>query len=413
MTEHNHTPDSLADHLDQRIPPGQQQPVSMSDDPLVQAAAELANAPRPRLPDEAKARIQAQILGQARLQAPTTTRHFWQSQVMRWGLVASITLVVMFVSMVPVTLASVPGDVLYPVKIAIEQIELQVATEPVARAGVNLFHAERRLREASILLERSNLDMGLVASAMDSISAAMTIAETSALPEIEAQVQVLMMELDTLLGSADAEQLPAEPDATQQDMTAHQDPTSTATLPPPTPNMTATPLPTDLPTATPTPLPVDLYIEGPIERIEGNIIFIYGVEIAFAPDDPLLNILEVGDVIRVGGSTEVVDTSAPVITSVEVQPVDNNLAISEDGGAVWRDTGDCSNAPPDWAPAHGWRRRCEGQTSGAPADNPNQPDGNPPGNRGQGNAPDNPGQGNGNPGRGNSEGNRNDENKNK
>ena len=29
-------------------------------------------------------------------------------------------------------------------------------------------------------------------------------------------------------------------------------------------------------------------------------------------------------------------------------------------GEAWRDRGNCSNPPPPWAPAHGWRRRCEG-----------------------------------------------------
>jgi hypothetical protein len=30
-----------------------------------------------------------------------------------------------------------------------------------------------------------------------------------------------------------------------------------------------------------------------------------------------------------------------------------------DSGEVWRDDGSCNNPPPPWAPANGWRRRCE------------------------------------------------------
>jgi hypothetical protein len=35
------------------------------------------------------------------------------------------------------------------------------------------------------------------------------------------------------------------------------------------------------------------------------------------------------------------------------------VAVSGNG-QVWRDEGNCDNPPPSWAPAHGWRLRCEG-----------------------------------------------------
>jgi hypothetical protein len=104
-------------------------------------------------------------------------------------------------------------------------------------------------------------------------------------------------------------------------------------------------------------------IEGPVTAINGSTIVIYGIEIEIPANDPLLSVIEVGDVVRVegdfgeGGLTIVVTTV--VIVNVEV--------FVNDTGEVWRDNGSCSNPPPDWAPANGWRRRCQG--GAAPAGN--------------------------------------------
>ena len=35
-----------------------------------------------------------------------------------------------------------------------------------------------------------------------------------------------------------------------------------------------------------------------------------------------------------------------------------NVDVNPGTGEIFRDTGDCSNPPPPWAPAHGWHRRC-------------------------------------------------------
>ncbi|NWF70225.1 MAG: hypothetical protein HXY40_14155, partial [Chloroflexi bacterium] len=46
-------------------------------------------------------------------------------------------------------------------------------------------------------------------------------------------------------------------------------------------------------------------------------------------------------------------------------------------GEVWRDDGSCNNPPPDWAPAVGWRQRCQGQgTPPGHTDNPGRGMGN-------------------------------------
>lgn len=72
----------------------------------------------------------------------------------------------------------------------------------------------------------------------------------------------------------------------------------------PMPIITITASPTMLstePSATTTPETV-IALEGPIENIQGNTVTIYGIDIAVAEGNPIMNIIEVGDVVRVEGS---------------------------------------------------------------------------------------------------------------
>src|SRR5690606_8573056 len=143
---HKHTPDSLADELDRLIQPDRQAAEAASDDPLVQAAMYLANAPRPDLPADAKARIQARMLRHARQQSAKTLQPDF-TPILRWALVASLALIVMLIPAAQVTLASVPGDIFYPLKKTIEQVETTLASSPESRAAVHITHAERRIKE--------------------------------------------------------------------------------------------------------------------------------------------------------------------------------------------------------------------------------------------------------------------------
>jgi hypothetical protein len=117
---------------------------------------------------------------------------------------------------------------------------------------------------------------------------------------------------------------------------------------------------THIPTITPSPtsLPVTLVVEGPVQAINGNIVIIYDIEIAVDPNDPMLGIIQIGDVVHVDGNL-IVDGSQMVIIAVNIDIVNIEVNVNE-GGETWRDPGDCSNPPPLWAPAHGWRARCEG-----------------------------------------------------
>ena len=105
-------------------------------------------------------------------------------------------------------------------------------------------------------------------------------------------------------------------------------------------------------------LPVTIVIEGPVENININIITIFDTEIEVDIDDPILNIIQIGDVIRVEGDL-VDDSDTIIIIAINIIIIDIDIFINDDGTEVWRDDGNCSNGPPPWAPAHGWRRKCE------------------------------------------------------
>ncbi len=141
---------------------------------------------------------------------------------------------------------------------------------------------------------------------------------------------------------------------------------------------------TPTPTLTPTPQlaeieGVDLVIEGPIEQINGSVIIIYGIEVTLSEDEPLLSVVQVGDTVRIEG--DVSDGQQVIVINITL--ADEAVSVDAETGAVWRDDGSCANPPPDWAPANGWRRRCESGSSNA-GGGANPGNGNPGGGQGMG-----------------------------
>lgn len=104
--------------------------------------------------------------------------------------------------------------------------------------------------------------------------------------------------------------------------------------------------------------PPIIIIEGPVDEIRGNIIIIFGIEIELDPDSPLLAVILIGDVIRIEGDYADNDSVIIVIANV-VTVINIDIYINDDGTEAWRDNDNCKNPPPPWAPAHGWRRKCE------------------------------------------------------
>jgi uncharacterized protein YraI len=92
-------------------------------------------------------------------------------------------------------------------------------------------------------------------------------------------------------------------------------------------------------------LPVYVSLQGVIEAIVGNFIIVFGVPIEV--ENP--GNYAVGMIIFIDGTSEPGEAVGAIIIIT--------IVIVE----VGEGNGDCSNGPPPWAPAHGWRRRCEGQ----------------------------------------------------
>lgn len=130
---------------------------------------------------------------------------------------------------------------------------------------------------------------------------------------------------------------------------------ATVTQATPIPVQSMTPEVTSEISLTPT-LESVIIVEGPVEAITANIITIYGIDIALNPDEPLLNVIIVGDVLRIEANY---DATTTVIVAVTVETVSNQVDVNPNTDEIWRDDGNCNNPPPSWAPANGWRRRCE------------------------------------------------------
>jgi hypothetical protein len=155
--------------------------------------------------------------------------------------------------------------------------------------------------------------------------------------------------------------------------TATVTPTFTPTV---TGTLTATPVVTATSTPNPNGQPITIIIEGPVQSININIITIYDIDIQLDPNDPNLQIIQIGDIVHVEGDTQ--DFNGTIII-IAINIVIINVDINVDTGEYWRDEGNCNNPPPPWAPAHGWHRRCDGGNGGTVIIQPGNPVVVPPG----------------------------------
>ena len=112
-----------------------------------------------------------------------------------------------------------------------------------------------------------------------------------------------------------------------------------------------------------------IVVEGPVQSINVNVITIFGIDIALNADDPILSVLQVGDVLHIEADFA---TDTTTIVAVTVEPVSNEVNVNPSTGEIWRDDGNCDHLPPPWAPANGWRQRCAAAPdNGSPPENGN------------------------------------------
>lgn len=248
------------------------------------------------------------------------------------------------------------------------QVEVLIILNTPPQGDASLILAHQLI--AAKLNAANGRDTNLVAGVMaqgDMLLAGFTGRLPYNVPPADATGQTLV-NLGTILTSFNEGQLtlgcslPATPTPTGTLTITPATPTLTPTLQGTVTPATATPQGTltITPTTTVTPnMPVIIVIEGPVQVINVNIITIYNINIQLDDDDPNLGIIQVGDVVRVSGSPQG-DTTTGNITIIAITVIIVNVDINVSTGEVWRDDDSCSNPPPPWAPANGWRRRCEG-----------------------------------------------------
>lgn len=340
MTDDNFDPKPLADRLDAVLPPDQFEAPARDDDPLIDTALLLAAVPQPApMSSDARLRIRAQVLASALPPQPRRITRFPVSALVRWGVAAALALVLFAGGIPPAVLASVAGDVLYPVKQTVERVETALATSPQSQAFVYLTHAQRRAEEALALLERGQLPADEMTAALDDLVAAKdTISEVTNLSEsTRFQIEAQTVQVDSLLDAAltlaaRLENVPPETITALTDQIRATQAGGGLLLP-------ATPTPTETPEATAEPdvetletapvteepevtaeatnLPANIVIAGPVEAINGNIITVFDIDVQVDPDDPILAEIQVGDEVRIEGDSEEVD-GAFVIVAVQI-----------------------------------------------------------------------------------------------
>lgn len=335
MSKAPHDADSLAQRLDETLPAGGVTAPRDDPDPLVGMAARLANAPHPKMPPEMAAQIRSQVLAAQRLQKQTRPVRFHPA--FYWAAVAGVIAFVLF-GLQPAVLASVPGSALYPLKRTIESLELLAAGATEAQAFTHLLHAERRAQEAAVLAEQGQIESDLFAAALEQIAAAAQAARSDpVLPAaVVSQLEARIAQINTALGSAlrRAQESSLVPESTLAPLatsvwatqtsgalsvvTAAPSLTPTATL-----TQTSTAAVTTAPTATPT------------------------------PTSPLTE-------TPTAAPTQTPSATAPAATPTPMTAPPQVFVTADPAGLNWDDNADCSNPPPAWAPAVGWRARCEG-----------------------------------------------------
>jgi hypothetical protein len=135
-------------------------------------------------------------------------------------------------------------------------------------------------------------------------------------------------------------------------------PTSSPTASP-TVTMTATATSAPTPTSPAQPTATELVealliIEGPVSLVTEDMIVIYDTALSPQPSSPLLDVIQVGDMLRVE-ARPVPDTD--IVQVVNITFVNITVVVRDD--LAWRDD-DCVSPPPEWArdAAGDWFARC-------------------------------------------------------
>lgn len=122
--------------------------------------------PRPVLREEFRARLRADLMNEAaavaeerRARRPSVASRvlsWWSVGRMRPVAVAAMAVVVLLAGTGAAAAGSVPGDAAYPLKRAVEEIEVSLAADPASKVEVLTRQAERRLDDLSKAASRTD-----------------------------------------------------------------------------------------------------------------------------------------------------------------------------------------------------------------------------------------------------------------
>jgi hypothetical protein len=172
----------LMDRLDQAIPPHSRDlGETGTADPLVEAARRLATGPDVMLSPAALERIEARLRQRnALLHRPARSRssmapRTWQfGRVLRYVAAACLVLILAIAGTARASANSLPGDTLYPVKRAIEDTRLALAS-PGAEASLRVEFAGRRMDEFQKLMARQEIYPRALEDASGDLSRALNL----------------------------------------------------------------------------------------------------------------------------------------------------------------------------------------------------------------------------------------------
>ncbi len=172
-------------------------------EPVLRAAARLHAVPplagltparRQALENRVMARLSPRKNYRPAQQPGTTGLSFWQRRL-TWAAASVMAVVALTATTVGASAGSLPGDLLYPVKQATEQVTLAL-TPSDARPAVHAELAQRRLQEFAALMDRGEVMPDLLHDASNQLNLALDENNTLT-PDQQATVLKAVEQLDT------------------------------------------------------------------------------------------------------------------------------------------------------------------------------------------------------------------------
>jgi len=228
--------------------------------PLLKVAAVAMAAPRLAMRSDARDALERRLRSRlAELPAPRNVPDRPRLTAMRWASIAAAVVVVAAISSgtVAVAAASLPGDLLYPVKRWSESVALQT-TSDATRVYLHLEWAQRRLTEFRSLTARGVVDVTLLDEFEAETTAAIAASDTLGEPlRVTALSQVAAIHTTAIeVVSSVRERMPEDAlaglDRALAALTAARQ--SALNRLPPTPTSSPTATGTSSPTPTPAPI---------------------------------------------------------------------------------------------------------------------------------------------------------------